>query len=500
MNIAFRVDAGRDIGTGHVMRCLALAEVFRERGCAVLFLCRELDGNLNEFIRSQKGFDVAVLTADLPDAQQTANILQTNLPENRWDWLVVDHYGWTADEEMTIRPFVRQILVIDDLADRNHDCDLLVDQNYFPQLQARYARRVPSHCELLLGPKYALLRSEFAALHKRREPRESVVRKLLISFGGSDPTGETLKVLHALQTMDLSDLDIQVILGAAHADVEAVEAIAAALPQVSCYRQVNDMAERMLQADLFIGAGGITTWERMALGLPGLVIAVAENQVAFNEALAADGYQLYLGVSHQVTEEMIRQALSVMLRQPGICKRIGEWDAQLVDGFGCSRVIDRMMQRLIVLRPAVLADSEPIFLWRNHEETRQFIFQPEPIAWEVHERWFRDSLNNPNRHLLIGERDGLPVGVLRYDVDPASDPMTCLVSVYRVPGLDGPGIGTALLQAGSRWLEAHVPQVCRIEAAILPGNIASVKAFEKAGYRLHHSIYEKILEVPVSHE
>jgi RimJ/RimL family protein N-acetyltransferase len=165
-----------------------------------------------------------------------------------------------------------------------------------------------------------------------------------------------------------------------------------------------------------------------------------------------------------------------------------------------------MLQSPITLRRATLADSESVFLWRNHPDTRQFIFQPEPIAWDVHEQWFRNSLHNPNRYLFIGERDGVPVGVLRYDVDPESDPLRCVVSIYRVPGTDNPGIGTALLTAGTHWLQAHAPQVKRIEAAILPGNIASVKAFEKAGYCLHHEVYEKVIygkvleEAPVSHE
>jgi RimJ/RimL family protein N-acetyltransferase len=266
------------------------------------------------------------------------------------------------------------------------------------------------------------------------------------------------------------------------------------------------MAERMRRADLFIGAGGSTTWERMALGLPGIVIAVADNQIAISEALAQDGYQVYLGASHQVSVDSIRDALAVMMCQPGLCRHMGERSLSLSDGLGCRRVAEHLLQAPVTLRRATLNDSEAVFAWRNHPDTRRFIFQPDPIAWEVHDRWFRESLENSNRYVLIGERDGEPVGVLRYDVDPASEPVTAVVSVYRVPGTDSPGVGTALLEVGTRWLQTHVPQVQRIEAAILPGNIASVKAFEKAGYRLHHAVYEKALdqkllqEVPVAHE
>jgi UDP-2,4-diacetamido-2,4,6-trideoxy-beta-L-altropyranose hydrolase len=499
MNIAFRVDASYQIGTGHVMRCLTLAEWLRKLGCHVLFICRDLAGNLNALIEDEKGFDISTSRAEGTDIEETRNILQNSCPAEGWDWLIIDHYQWDASQESQVRPLVKHILVIDDLANRVHDCDVLLDQNYFPQPENRYEKNVPISCDLLLGPYYALLRPEFAELRKKVRPKPRQIQKLLVSFGGSDPTGETLKVLDALSVMDTSDLSIHIILGASNPAAEQVEKKAARISGVKCYRQVDDMAQRMVDADLFIGAGGTTTWERMAVGLPAVVIAVADNQMPMSIVLADGGYQVFLGASIDVTVEHLRQTLSVLIQHPGLCRKMGQTGMQLVDGLGCQRVAQRLMEEPITLRLATIADAEPIFEWRNHEETRRYSLQSDLISWEAHQQWFYNSLANPHRILLIGEQNGRPVGVLRYDcLEPtAGEQLQCKVSVYRTPGINTPGIGTALLKAGSCWLQEQRPEITRIQADILPDNIASQRAFEKAGYVLHHQVYEYPLRLGI---
>lgn len=476
------------------MRCLALAEALQERDCECVFICMELPGNLNAHIK-QKGFTVFVLKPELDDVSQTLETLSHQAPNGGWSWLIIDHYGWDATQESQTKNRAQKIMVIDDLADRLHDCNLLLDQNYFCNPEARYQGKVLSDCKFLLGPRYALLRSEFYKVREQKTIRQSGIRKLLVSFGGGDPTNETIKVLEALKQIDLTHMSVDIILGASHPDVEPVQAKASHLPNVSCYRQVANMAERMAAADLFIGAGGTTTWERMTIGLPGIVIAVADNQIELSTVLADEGYQVFLGSSETVNVEAIQQTLSVLMRQPGLCRQMAEQGQKLTDGLGYQRVADILLDMPLTLRLAVMEDSLSLFQWRNHDEVRRFSHQSSPIPWASHQDWFELSLRNPDRYILIGEKNGVPVGVLRFDLQSNSGSARTdwIVSIYRVPNVSDKGLGSKLLDAGSYWLMKREPEAESIVAEILQENIASRKAFEKAGYVLHHSVYEKKL-------
>ena len=264
--------------------------------------------------------------------------------DDRPDWLIVDHYGLDADWEKALRPWVGRILVIDDLANRRHDCDLLLDQNYASDATKRYQDLLPAHARPLLGPSYALLRPEYADYRHRRHPRDSSVRRVLVFFGGTDPNNLTGRALQALSAPGLTHLSVDLVVGANNAHRETLAAQAAARQGTRLHPPRPHLADLMVEADLAIGAGGSTTWERCCLGLPSFIVSIAENQRPACTALAADGLIHYLGHRDQVDEDSLRVAILELAFDPARRDALSIAGAELVDGRGTERVILAMRE------------------------------------------------------------------------------------------------------------------------------------------------------------
>ncbi len=314
MNIAIRVDASVQIGTGHFMRCLTLSDGLKQCGAHIRFVSRELPVHLRDMLAA-KGMELASLdsnasappiddlahahwlgTSQTQDAQDTIQALS----DRTWDWLIVDHYALDARWESAMRSSARQIMVIDDIADRQHECDVLLDQNFYADMQTRYTGKVPSHCQLLLGPRYALLRDEFRTLREQVKPRTGPVKRVLVFFGGVDADNHTGRAIEALTEIKISGLHVDVVIGAQHPCREQIKA-ACALHGFICHVQTERMAELMAAADLAIGAGGAATWERCCLGLPSIILVIADNQSKAAADLEAAGVIINLGDASQVT-------------------------------------------------------------------------------------------------------------------------------------------------------------------------------------------------------
>jgi len=316
--VAIRVDSSEQIGSGHLMRCLTLAERLRKDGADVHFISRDLAGSLHRLVE-EHGFPLHLLpqheedpdltgyaawltVPQVVDAEETGEILSRMQPVSR---LVVDSYALDAVWEQRLRPLVREIFVIDDLANRPHDCDILLDQNYYREMRHRYDGLVPLACKLLLGPSHALLREEFYEAREKIGVRDGVLRRILVFYGGSDATGETEKAIRALVQLQLPSVAVDVVVGGSNRRRASIEELCAAHDFLYYHCQVSNMAELMAHADLCLGAGGTTTWERCFLGLPAIVTAVAENQIRVSEDCAAAGYICYLGRWDEVRQEDI---------------------------------------------------------------------------------------------------------------------------------------------------------------------------------------------------
>lgn len=328
--IVFRVDSSTIIGSGHLMRCLTLAGQFKKKQAEIAFISRNLAGNLNhiiegngyrllllpraEFTEGLTGYEQWLTVRQEVDACQTRLLLQGLAVE----YLIIDSYAIDEIWEDIVRPYVDKIMVIDDLANRKHNCDILLDQNYYCELEQRYAGLVPSHCKLLLGPQYALLREEFYEARKKMRIRDGTVKNILIFFGGSDLTNETMKALQALEALQRTDIQINVVVGASNKNKESIEAYCLQHEHIHYFCQVNNMAELMNAADLAIGAGGTTTWERCFLGLPSIVIAIAENQMIGSTFCGEKNIICYAGVSNQITWQKLYRIVSEICNNKSI--------------------------------------------------------------------------------------------------------------------------------------------------------------------------------------
>ncbi len=359
MRVAFRTDASVQIGTGHVMRCLTLADELTRQGHECWFVCREHDGHLGDLIAS-KGYDLTLLPSpgnNEPDANdrnsenyalwlgvpQQDDARQTLGPLKAWkpDWLVVDHYALDAQWERSLANAAGKIMVIDDLANRPHECALLLDQNLGRQAED-YCYLVPECCQVLAGPRYALLRPEFrewreASLSRRaRQPR---LQRLLINLGGVDKDNVTGQVLEALITCDLpADLQISVVMGASAPWRESVAAQARVMPwSTEVVVNVSDMARRMTEADLAIGAAGSTSWERCCLGLPTLMVVLADNQEASAKAMQKIDAANCIGQAAALRDELPAK-LEILSKSPLTLKSMTVSSAAICDGSGAPHV------------------------------------------------------------------------------------------------------------------------------------------------------------------
>lgn len=361
LRVVFRVDASLQMGTGHVMRCLTLADALTARGAECQFISRMHPGNLLEKVRS-KGYVAHALAAgpkstalgeyslahshwlgatQAEDAAACAPILARLQP----DWLIVDHYALDARWERASKLYYRKLMVIDDLADRSHECDLLLDQT-FGRDAADYRAFVPTDCMVLCGSQYALLRPEFAALRlrslqRRTEPR---LQHLLISMGGVDQDNATGKVMRALRSSSLPfGSRITVVMGATAPWLAEVEQLAQRMPWMTRVRvDVSEMAQLMADADLAIGAAGATSWERCCLGLPTAMVVLAVNQLYAADVLERAGAVRMLQMDAQFAEEL-HQFVRDVTDSVTYLKDLVASSSEITDGRGCLRLIEALL-------------------------------------------------------------------------------------------------------------------------------------------------------------
>lgn len=351
MRIAIRVDASNQIGTGHLMRCLTLADALKHSGASIRFLSRHMPEHLRDMLNN-KGHEFAPLsgipgekTADdnsharwlgVSQAQDATATCQA-LSDQAWDWLIVDHYALDDRWEKVLRNAAKRVLVIDDIADRQHDCDVLLDQNFYADMDTRYTGKVPAHCQLLLGPRYALLREDFRRVREQVKPRIGPVKCILIFFGGVDSGNYTSRAIEALANMSDRDLLVDVVIGAQHPHCEQIEA-ACAEQDFNFHVQTDRMAELMAASDLAIGAGGSASWERCCLGLPALVMSLADNQTDIAKGLDQLGACQYIGSLETVSASVMRSAIIDLLNHPSRLGALSKKSYSLVDGLGVDRL------------------------------------------------------------------------------------------------------------------------------------------------------------------
>jgi UDP-2,4-diacetamido-2,4,6-trideoxy-beta-L-altropyranose hydrolase len=492
-HVVIRADSSSQMGSGHVMRCLTLASELRRRGCSVVFVTRQHQGHCISRIE-EAGFAVQRLNPPsappfpgshhrewlgVPvetDVEETLAVLRGR----RADWLVVDHYGLDAAWHRAVRACAERLLVIDDLADRPIDADLLLDQSTPASVPDAYANLIATHVPRLLGPRFAMLQPVYAMLRRTLPPRDGSVRRLLVFFGAHDPTASALRVLGVLAEEEFSQLAVDIVPGGNHEQIKAIRERAREHYHWTVHDALPGLAGLMARADLSIGAGGTTTWERACLGLPTLVAAIAENQVSIAKRLAGENAIAFMGDGSQLSNDQWRVGMRDLIRSSDRLRELEMNSRQLADGHGAGRVAFSMSPGTpshLLLRRATSSDETLLLEWAN--EARQFAFNKERISPERHHEWFSARLSDAQCAILIAEDEfGLPLGQVRFDAV-VDDRAHIDISVDAIAR--GRGIGLRMISdALQRWRCARPDSTAVAE--VLTDNVASCALFLRSGF------------------
>ncbi len=481
--LLIRADASPTIGTGHVMRSIALAEAWQDAGGVAQLASAELSPGLAARIAGS-----GVQSHDLRGAQASEpGALATLAARLGARWVALDGYGFDAQWPSALHVRGLRVLVLDDFGTHGrHDADLILNQNLAPQIawyaEGRTGRR------LLLGPRYALLRREFRRAAPRPPSVGSALR-VLVTLGGADPDNVTELVLRALAHVPLA-LQIRVVIGAQNPHLPKLSAAIAGLG-AELVQSANDMTVHMQWADLAIAGAGSTTWELACLGVPAVLLVLADNQLALASAVHRAGFAYSAGWASQLTAERLSSIVAELGGDAARRTSMAQLGAKIVDGRGALRVCQLMLAELgvsppaeqsaeLTLRPAEPADVHALFAWANDAVTRSSSFSAAAIPFEQHVAWFSRTLDDSTSTLLIGELPGEgAIGQVRLSRRASGD---AVISVGLAPEARGRGFGGRLLEAAAtRYCTAH-PDCERIAAYVKPSNVASIAAFRRAGF------------------
>ena len=492
-----------------MMRCLALANALERAGAQCVFLCREAGlGLLKEKIQ-MAGHQLLLLpeAADANPArtEEKANdryslhggweadveachkVLQG---QEAFEWLVVDHYSLDHRWQRAMRKHAGRVFVIDDLANRAHDCDIVLDQSFLESPHRRYDGLVPESSIRLLGPRFALLREEFKRQRASDEQQKVVVRdRLFVMFGGSDPNNLTRRVLEILQRLNWRG-GVDVIVGPLYEGLSELRQLVAEAPWMHLHVASEDIANLMRSAMLGIGSPGVSSWERCACSLPSLAIAQADNQEPIGNALGNSGAHFYLGRHENISDEDISNALLTFLKNKPARQAMQTAAEMVCDGNGMDRVISYLHPPLLKIKRAALTNARLLHSWRNDEAVRRSSHDLKSIDYAEHLAWMTSMLERQGSDLLLATRGDDPVACIRFDCEGNR----ARVSIYTDPLLQGKKLGRASLVAAIEWLRAERPNVVVIEADVINRNDASKAMFLSAGFDLTWSRYERVLE------
>jgi UDP-2,4-diacetamido-2,4,6-trideoxy-beta-L-altropyranose hydrolase len=480
MLVVFRADASPAVGGGHVMRCLTLATEMQQRGADVVFLCKK---GTAETVPALARSGIACLDADQDD--WNVAIAAGKFGTARVSLIVVDSYDLGEEFERSLRCHSCPIAVIDDAPVRRHDCHLLVDMT--PNRVADdYAGMVVAHCRVLAGFSYALVRGEFGELRSEslaRRQASSALKSAFVSLGLTDIGGHTLEIARSLASE--SGLErIVVVTGPTVPAFREIERLQDEAPRIRVYVDPPNIAQLMAGADIAIGTPGTSSWERCCLGLPSILLVVAQNQIDNATALEQAGAARVLPLLSNGSSS-ISGIIRELRGAPNELAQMSQRAAEVCDGDGAFRVgsaIDQLIYparaEKLTLRAATAEDSRRLWLWRNEQSARAMSPNQHPVAWEAHSKWLTDRLADAGTVIFIVEADGRPCGSVRFHSE-----LTKMASVSIAMARNVRGLGYGAAALGLACLEVFKQQFCsRIEARVKRENLASQRIFVKSGF------------------
>lgn len=488
-SIIFRADASSDIGGGHIYRCLTLAGAIKQQQpeIHIEFFTHATKGDLNHLIVAQ-GYTVSHLT-EATNSTQLIELLKSHInQQGAIDWLIVDHYQINIHWQRQLAPLCQRLMVIDDLANRAHHCDLLFDQSldrkasdYLPWLDK-------PQCQIICGANHALLRPEFsqwraAAIKKRQQTTD--INRVLIAISATDPTNETGKIINQLeQTTQFKHWQFKVILTSQAKHLHSVEQqIQHSSLNIELALDVSNMAEQIYHSDIAIAAAGGAMLERCSLGLPSLVICIVDNQKHIAENLKKHQAAIAVLDSEEISQKLI-SALADFNHQPEQYQSIATNALQLCRGDGADKLAQTMLARIptpsLWLKPVNTDDCQIIYQWQCEPQTRQFSRNPQPPTWQQHQAWFEKVLQDSNIDFYLIMQGDIPSGFIRLNPKNSSDKESNNkeVSIALAPSAYGQGLGHQALKLVKQLHRQH-----QLFAYIDDNNTPSIKAFKKAGYQ-----------------
>lgn len=475
-NLLVRADANTHMGTGHVMRCLALAQAWQHAGGTAHFVCAEVPDGLATRLMAE-GMVLHHLSQEpggRQDAQRTVAIAQ----QVGATWVVEDGYHFGADYQRAIKDAGLRLLAIDDYGHAEHYvADLVLNQNICAD-ESIYPNRETT-TQLLLGTKYVLLRREFWSWRGWCRAIPDVARNILVTMGGGDPDNQTLKVIRAIQKIKEIDLSVVVVVGGGNPHLKVLEEAIARNPSIRLTQNAINMPELMAWADVAVSAGGSTCWELCFLGAPPLLLITAENQRHVAHGLASAGAAVNLGWHEELEIPVIANSLTEVILSAEQRIRLSENGRQLVKGTGLSSILCYLQSTELTLRRANQNDCRTIWEWANDPVTRQNSFRTETIPWESHVVWFTSKLADPDTLFFVATNSlGEAIGYVRFELVTVAQ---AVISVAVAPTQRGRGYGTHLIVLGMQEVQ-RIASIDVVHAYIKAGNQVSIQAFTSAGY------------------
>ncbi|MBD2691076.1 UDP-2,4-diacetamido-2,4,6-trideoxy-beta-L-altropyranose hydrolase [Anabaena catenula] len=477
MKLIIRTDASSRIGTGHLMRCLALAQAWKMSGGEAVFILNIEAASLEMRLKAE-GFTIFYLPIHLTsseDAQETAKLAQ----QLNSQWVVVDGYHFDAEYQQTIKHSGLKILFIDDYKHaKYYYADIVLNQNIYAN-ENLYINRLPD-TKLLLGTDYTLLRSEFWQWQKWKRINPPIAKKILVAMGGADPDNVTLKVMAALQQLEVNELEVVVIVGGSNPHYEQLK-LASQTSQfpIRLEKNVTNIPELMAWADLAVTAGGSTCWELAFMGLPSLILILAENQRAIAQKLNELGTAINMGYYDHVRITEIAAAIEQLINSANIRTQMTKGSQKLIDSKGSHRVLSYIEKDLLKWRFVCAEDCQLLWQWANDIDVRAASFCSEPIPWEHHVQWLNSKLASDNCvFYIVTDYKNFPIGQVRYDLE--NEQANVSVSIDKQ--FRHQGYGSYLLNITQKQLFQD-QNITRIHAYIKLCNQSSIKTFTKVGFQ-----------------
>jgi UDP-2,4-diacetamido-2,4,6-trideoxy-beta-L-altropyranose hydrolase len=474
--LIIRADASYEIGTGHVMRCLALGQAWQDRGGTVTFITASDSHGLAERVRAE-GMDWAVISAN-PGSDNDARLTVRHAKKTGAGWVVVDGYHFSDRYLAIIRDSGLKILAIDDKGYKTlFHADIILNQNVYASCDM-YQNQEPAPT-LLLGTTYALIRREF--LHKGRAVRQEpdIAKKILVTLGGSDPDNVTQKVIESIRDITGPGGSTAVIItGYNNPNFDALVEVAGNSPGIQMIRPTDDMPGRMAWSDMAVIAAGSTAWEMAFMGVPFITLVVADNQLPVAEGLEKLGATVNMGWGRLITPESLGSTICTVMQSRDLRQALSGRVRELVDGEGAARVIMHLCDEKVRIRSVRQEDCMLLWEWANDPTVREMSFNQNPIPWGDHLTWFEKKYHDPVcfQYIAVNKED-VPVGQIRFDVQDNK----ALVDVSVDRARRDKGLGSEIIRGGIQRLLAEKPGI-PVHAQVKLENVPSVGAFEKAGF------------------